>query len=235
MRTGSGADGATALAASRVAALAVAIIVSIAAVAGAQEVQTSSEPAVLLDTSDLWPPPISAAERREWMADEIFAPKALAAGVMIGTWQTAVSSPREWQGSSGFTRRVLASQADHAIAKGIEGGLGALWGEDPRSTRSGRHRFTSRLGYAMKTVVLAPRRDGHLAPAWGRFAGAVGSNVVQNTWLPSRLTTPKETALRIASSLLGRLASNVWLEFWPDLRRRLPLMGSDRQTESRSR
>lgn len=87
----------------------------------------------------------------------------------------------------------------------------------------------------MKTVVLAPRRDGHLAPAWGRFAGAVGSNVVQNTWLPSRLTTPKETALRIASSLLGRLASNVWLEFWPDLRRRLPLMGSDRQTESRSR
>jgi len=34
------------------------------------------------------------------------------------------------------------------------------------------------------------------------------------------LTTPKETARRIAAGLVGRLAMNMWQEFGPDLRRR---------------
>ena len=73
----------------------------------------------------------------------------------------------------------------------------------------------------MKTVVLAPRPDGHLAPAWGRFAGVVGSNVVMDAWLPSRLTTPRETAERIAAAMAGRVATNLLTEFGPDLRRKL--------------
>jgi hypothetical protein len=108
-----------------------------------------------------------------------------------------------------------------------------VWGEDPRSTPSGRHSFSSRLGYAMMTVVAAHRPDGHLAPAWGRFAGAIGSNLVKNAWLPSRLTTAKGTAGRVAGGLLGRLATNLWEEFGPDLRRRLPRGLAGRPTASR--
>jgi len=138
----------------------------------------------------------------------------------MGAWRTAVDSPEEWQGSSGFTKRVLTYDADNGISKGIEASLGVLWGEDPRPVRSGRDDLGGRLGFAIKTVVLAPRSDGHLGPAWGRYAGTVGSNLVQNAWLPSRLTTPKETARRIAAGLVGRLAMNMWQEFGPDLRRR---------------
>jgi hypothetical protein len=163
---------------------------------------------------------ISPHERREWLVDGILAPKSLGTGLMIGTWQTAVDSPEEWQGPSGFTKRVLTYEADNGISKGIEVGLGRLWGEDPRPTRSGHDGFGGRVGFAMKTVVLAPRSDGHLAPAWGRYAGTVGSNVVKYAWLPSRLTTSKETARRVAAGLLGRLAMNLWEEFGPDLRRR---------------
>jgi hypothetical protein len=164
--------------------------------------------------------PITPQERRKWWVEGTLGPKALGTGLVMGAWRTAVDSPEEWQGSSGFAKRVLTHDADNGISKGIEGSLGLLWGEDPRPVRSHRDSFGGRLGFAMKTVVLAPRSDGHLAPAWGRYAGDVGSNVVKNAWLPSRLTTPKETARRIAAGLVGRLAMNMWHEFGPDLRRR---------------
>jgi hypothetical protein len=164
--------------------------------------------------------PITPQERRKWFVEGALGPKALGTGLVMGAWQTAVDSPEEWQGSSGFTKRVLTYDADNGISKGIEASLGVLWGEDPRPVRSRRDDLGGRLGFAIKTVVLAPRSDGHLGPAWGRYAGAVGSNVAKNAWLPSRLTTPKETARRIAAGLVGRLAMNMWQEFGPDLRRR---------------
>jgi hypothetical protein len=74
----------------------------------------------------------------------------------------------------------------------------------------------------MTTVVVAPRRDGHLAPAWGRLAGNLAGNAIENMWLPPSVTTPGQTTLRIANGLGSRLISNVWHEFWPDLRRKLP-------------
>ena len=226
----SGAERTSAFPALRVAALAVTLILPFPALASGQTAQPTVEFAATLDPL---PRPITTQQRREWVAEGILAPKSLGTGVMIGTWQTAIGSPKEWQGSSGFTKRVLTSQADNGISKGIEASLGMLWGEDPRSTPSGRHSIGSRLGYAMKTVVLAPRHDGHLAPAWGRFAGTVGSNVVKNAWLPSRMTTPKGTAGRVATGLLGRLATNVWEEFGPDLRRRLPRARIGRPSASR--
>jgi hypothetical protein len=206
------------------------MFLSFPALATAQSAQPSPEPVPALVPQR---PPISPQERREWLAEGILAPKSLGAGLVIGTWQTAVDSPKEWQGASGFTKRVLRYEADNGISKGIEASLGLLWGEDPRATPSGRDGFGSRLGFAMRTVVLAPRPDGHLAPAWGRYAGAVGSNVVKNAWLPSSLTTPKETTRRVAAGLLGRLAMNLWEEFGPDLRRRFTRGPAGRLTASR--
>jgi hypothetical protein len=220
----------TALVALRAAVLAATVIIRFPALVSAQTEQPTAEPAVTLDPLRR---PITPQERGQWVVEGILAPKSLGTGVMIGTWQTAIRSPKEWQGSSGFTKRMLTNEADNGISKGIEASLGMLWGEDPRSTPSGRRGFGSRLGYAMKTVVLAQRRDGHLAPAWARFAGAAGSNVVKNAWLPSRLTTPKGTAGRVATGLLGRLATNLWEEFGPDLRRRFPPGLAGRPTASR--
>ena len=197
--------------------LATALIIPFPALAIGQTAQPTAEPAVTLSPL---PRAITPQERREWVAEGILAPGSFGTSLMIATWQTAIRWPEEWPGSSGFT-------------KSIEASLGMLWGEDPRSSRSGRHAFGSRLGYAMKTVVLTQRPDGHLAPAWGRFAGTVGSNLVQNVWLPPSLTTPKETAVRVATGLLGRLGTNLWGEFGPDLRRRFPRARLGRPTASR--
>jgi hypothetical protein len=111
--------------------------------------------------------------------------------------------------------------ADVSISNTIEGGLGAIWGERPDYLRSGRKGFRPRLGYALKTVFLAYRPDGRLAPAWGRYAGNTVNNLIENTWLPPSVTTARQTALRSANGFLGRLLGNLWEEFWPDVRKRL--------------
>jgi hypothetical protein len=57
--------------------------------------------------------------------------------------------------------------------------------------------------------------------AWARFAGNTVNNVIENAWLPPSATTPRQTALRSLDGLLGRLAGNLWDEFWPDVYPRL--------------
>jgi len=73
----------------------------------------------------------------------------------------------------------------------------------------------------MKTVMLAPRRDGHLAPAWGRYAANTVNNLIENTYLPPSVTTVGQTTYRSVSGFITRALGNMWEEFWPDIKKRL--------------
>jgi hypothetical protein len=168
------------------------------------------------------PAAITGVERINWIVDGMLGPRSLGVGVIATTWQMSWDTPREWPRSTyGFRLRYLEREADVAISNTLEAGLGALWGEDPRYIRAPRGPVRSRAAHAIKTVVLAPRGDGQFKLAWGRFAGNVVNNVIENAWLPPSMTTPGQTALRSANGMLGRLAGNLWEEFWPDLKTHL--------------
>ena len=189
--------------------------------AGARSVDAQTVGIPAADTEKA-PAPINGIERINWIVEGMLGPRSLAVGAIASTWQTSWRIPDEWSRSAfGFRERYLEREADVAISNTIEAGLGALWGEDPRYIRAPRGSARSRAAHAIKTVVLAPRADGQLKPAWGRFAGNVFNNVIENAWLPPSMTTPGQTALRSANGLLGRLAGNLWDEFWPDIRTRL--------------
>jgi hypothetical protein len=165
--------------------------------------------------------PISGAQRVEWIVDGTIGPRSLGVGILAASWRTGFNVPQEWGKTwSGFGKRYLEREADVAISNTIEAGLGAIWAEDPRYIPSGRHGVWPRARHALKTVFLAPRSNGHLAPAWGYYAGNVFNNVIENTWLPPSATTWGQTAVRGANGFLGRAADNLWEEFWPDVRRR---------------
>jgi hypothetical protein len=172
--------------------------------------------------------PITAGQRVYWVVDGTVGLRSLlAVGPYSAAWFTAWNTPEEWGRTwSGFGKRYLQREADVAISSSMEAGLGAIWGEDPRFVPSRRHGIWPRARFAMKTAFLAPRRDGHLAPAWGRYASNVFNNVIENTWLPPSVTTPGQTAYRSAAGMGGRVVGNLWDEFWPDawkyLRRHLP-------------
>ena len=165
--------------------------------------------------------PIAGPQRVDWIVDGTVGFRSLGVGVLAASWQTGFNTPQELgQTWSGFGKRYIEREADVAISNTIEAGLGSLWGEDPRYIPSGRHGVWSRARYALKTVFLAHRRNGRLAPAWGRYAGNVVNNVIENAWLPPSVTTWRQTTVRSANGFLGHAASNLWEEFWPDVRKR---------------
>ena len=166
---------------------------------------------------------VTGAERVHWIVDGTIGFQSLViAGPLADAWQTAFNTPEEWgRGWSGIAKRYGQREADVAISNTIEGGLGAIWGEDPRYINSGRKGIWPRARYALKTSVLAQRRDGSLKPAWARYAGNTLNNVIENAWLPPSQTTASQTALRSGMGILTRMGGNLWEEFWPDVRKLL--------------
>ena len=79
----------------------------------------------------------------------------------------------------------------------------------------------SRVAHAAQFAVLAKRSDGHIAPAWGRYAGTMTGSIVQNAWLPPSARTWQQTLLREATAFSGRFVGNLWSEFWPDVARHI--------------
>jgi len=164
--------------------------------------------------------PMTGPERIHWIVDGTIGPKSLGVGVFAAAWNTAWNVPDEWgQTWSGAGKRYLEREADVSISNTIEAGLGAIWGERPDYIRSGRRGFRPRLGYALKTVFLAYRPDGRLAPAWGRYAGNTVNNLIENTRLPPSATTWGQTTWRSASGFGTRAIGNVWEEFQPEIMR----------------
>jgi len=191
--------------------------------AAAQQPESTEPPAAAAVVSQPLTPtptPIDGQQRVNWIVSGSIGPGSLGVGAFASVCQTGWNTPHEWGRTwSGLGKRYLAREADVTISNSIEAGLGAIWGEDPRYISAPRRSVGSRIGYAAKTVLLAPRRDGRLAPAWGRYAGNTLNNVIENAWLPPSMTTPNQTVVRCASGLLGRLIGNLWDEFWPDLRK----------------
>jgi hypothetical protein len=166
--------------------------------------------------------PISVSQRVTWIVDGTVGPRSLAVGILSAGLQPGFKLPRDWGWTwSGYGKRYGEREVDVAISSTIEGGLGALWSEDPRYISSGRQGVWPRTRYALKTVFLAQRSSGRLSPAWGRYAGNVFNNVIENTWLPPSVTTLGQTTLRSANGFLGRALGNLWDEFWPDVRKQL--------------
>ncbi len=165
--------------------------------------------------------PITGEERGVWVAQGSIGVRSLSVGVFTSTFTTAVNDPEEWRRSwSGFGKRYANREATITMSNSVEAGLGSLWGEDPRYGRLGRGRARSRIAHALKSEVMARRRDGRLRPSWGRYSGIVTSHLVTRSWLPPSATTTRGTTWRISGAVLGRIAGNTFEEFWPDLQER---------------
>lgn len=166
--------------------------------------------------------PITAAQRAEWWAESSLGWESFAAGIVKGaarTWWRA--SPEEWGGSwEGFGKRVGTRQAETILSRGIEAGLGSVWGEDPRYFRSGRSDTPGRLRHAVVSAFVAYRSDGSRGPALARGIGIVSAKLVSRTWKPDRPLW-QEGCEPLGTGFAGRIAGNLFREFLPDLKHKI--------------
>jgi len=162
--------------------------------------------------------PITGQERIKWAVRRTIGSGAL----FSAAWGTLFDVPREygthWQG---FGERYAIRLSTLAVSNTMEAGLGAIWGEDPRYVRDAGAPFRNRIGHAAKMTFMAENRDGNLMPAYARFVALPGSNFLSNTWRADSDATLGRASVRTGLRFLGRLGSNTFQEFWPDVRQRL--------------
>ena len=132
---------------------------------------------------------------------------------------TGLDRPKEYGPHwDGYGKRYGMRLTGVATGNAMEAGLGSLWGEDPRYFRATGEPVKGRIKNIIVLTFMA-RRDATLAPAYARYAGNVGNNLLSNTWRADSEATATNAGLRILLGFAGRMGANAFEEFWPDARR----------------
>jgi len=165
--------------------------------------------------------PITTGGRFEWTIMNTINLPSFGAGLASAGWGTYFNHPREYGTSlTGFGKRFGIRLAGVAVSNTMESSLGAVWGEDPRYLRAAGQPFMNRMGHVIEMTFVARNREGQIVPAYARYAAIGGSNFISNAWRPDSDATAQHAAIRVGLGFLGRLSSNTYYEFWPDLKDR---------------
>jgi hypothetical protein len=166
--------------------------------------------------------PITASQRVAWFANSTMGTKSLAGGLFAAGFGTARDAPHEygphWEG---FGKRYGMRLTGVSTGNSMEAALGSLWGEDPRYFRVPDVKFKGRVRNVLLTAFTAPRQDGRFAPAYARYVATAGNNFLSNTWRPDSEAKTKNAITRTLWGFVGRMGSNAFLEFWPDVKSRV--------------
>jgi hypothetical protein len=165
---------------------------------------------------------ITGKQRLQWFVKSTVGPQSLATGLFTAGIATAENLPEEygphWEG---FGKRYGMRLTGVATGHAMEAGLGALWQEDPRYFRAEDHAFQGRMKHIVVMTFAARREHGHLAPAYARFISIPASNFLSNTWRADSVATTGDATRRTALGFVGRMGSNAFAEFWPDVKRHI--------------
>jgi len=163
--------------------------------------------------------PITGRQRLRWFLTNTIGPPHLVGGLFTSAFGTAVDRPKEYgPGWAGFGDRYGIRLTGIVTGNAIEASTGALWGEDPRYFRVPDEPFKRRIGNAVKLTFVARRRDGHFAPAYARYIAIPGNNFLSNTWRVDSEANVHDAVIRTVDGFAGRFASNLFEEFWPDIK-----------------
>lgn len=162
--------------------------------------------------------PITSRQRVRWFVISSVGPQSLAAGLLSAGLGTALDRPIEygphWEG---FGKRYGMRLTGIVTGNAMEAGIGALWGEDPRYFRTSGQPFRKRIKNVIIMTVAARGRDGDLQPAYARYIATAGNNFLSNAWRVESESTVSSALGRTALGFAGRMASNAFQEFLPDL------------------
>jgi hypothetical protein len=166
--------------------------------------------------------PITKQQRLRWFVDATIGPQHVGLGLLSAGYGTALDDPHEYRGTwAGFGKRFAVREAGVSLGDAMEDSLGSLWGEDPRYFRVPEQTFGRRVESVIKETFFAKYRDGRFGPAYARYAGIAGNNFISNAWRPRSEAGTEEALSRTGLGFLTRMAGNAFVEFWPDVRRRI--------------
>ena len=162
---------------------------------------------------------ITAHERLHWFVSGTIGPAHLAGGLFTSAFGTALDRPKEYgPGWPGFGERFGMRLTGVATSNAIEATAGALRGEDPRYFRAPDERFGGRVKNVIWQAFFARSTEGNFTFAYARATAIAGNNFLSNTWRPNSEAKVHDALLRTGEGFAGRMASNAFEEFWPDVK-----------------
>lgn len=166
------------------------------------------------------PAPLTFEEKLQNYLKQVYSPSSVLIPAAFAGIDQATDSPREWgQGWTAYGRRAGTVRGQFQFHNFCEFGVGAALSEDPRFFPSGRHGTWPRTKYVFIHTLVARTDSGGEQPAFGTFAGALGSGFFPNLWLPSSENSIGHGLTRSAIFLGVSMGKNMGIEFGPDDRR----------------
>jgi len=164
--------------------------------------------------------PLTAREKAEFYRKALFGPVMIftaAASAGIAQWKDV---PPAWgQGAKGYGDRLANYYARQAIQRTLRLGVEDLLHEDNRYFSSGEHGFGRRVGYALKSSILARGEDGKQHISISQIGSIAGAAFISRLWQPSTNNSPGDGATSFAISMGANAGTNIVREFLPDLTR----------------
>ncbi len=181
-------------------------------------------PAVVVPATGDQPIYTSLNLKQKWLysMEEIFGPARLAAYAVHAGIDQMNDTPKQW-GTSGdsLAVRLTDTFGDSLLRHNVEFAIRALDHEDPRYFRSGQHGAWNRTKYAVVHTFAVRKDDGSLMPAYSLLLTDYGMPFVVREWRPQRFRTMD--GMQAGTLGIGiAMGSNIFSEFWPDLKKKLP-------------
>jgi hypothetical protein len=166
--------------------------------------------------------PLTMSDRLRIYVVGTFGPGAFARAAVTGAFGQARGTPKEWGGGAeAFGERVGDSFAKHVIRETIESGAAAALHEDNRYLRSTEQGLWKRSRHALAAIFLARNEAGHTHFAYSGMGGAAGAAFISRAWQPRSVSSAGDGATTFGISMALDATSNVFHEFWPDIKRKL--------------
>jgi hypothetical protein len=166
--------------------------------------------------------PIDLKGKLRFHGESVYAPWSVVGAAAYAGILQAANAPEEWgQGANAYGKRVVSTAGYSAVYAGLAFGLDSTLHQDPRYFRSRSAGFWSRTGHALRSTILTRTdRGGETLSTW-RLGSAYGAAFLSNQWYPDRLNTVRLGMAQGSLRLGLDFASNVALEFWPDVKRKI--------------
>lgn len=127
-------------------------------------------------------------------------------------------------GLNGFGRYYSRSVADQIIGSYVtEAILPTLFHEDPRFFRLGAGPIWYRAYNATTRVFVTKKDNGSTGFYYSEMLGNIGVTAIGNIYYPNSRSF-SAGAERYGMAIGNDMISNLLTEFWPDIKRRLPLL-----------
>ena len=166
--------------------------------------------------------PLSLEQKYMFTVARVAGPGPIIALGFHALIDDAMNRPRQWGTDEGsIALRTASAFGRSFLRQNIAFGVRALDHEDPRYFRSGRGRVLSRVRYAAVHTLTARNDNGSTMPAYSLFVSAATMPFIAQSWRPEPFGVGR--GFRGAGIGIGvAIGADLWNEFWPDFRARLP-------------